>query len=108
MNLLFICSKNQWRSPTGEAIYARTNGLNVRSAGTASSARRRVTVGDIQWADLILVMEPKHKQRLQADFAKPMQHKTVHVLDIPDVYPFMDDELVDVIRTAVDPLVESQ
>jgi protein-tyrosine-phosphatase len=33
-NLLFICSRNQWRSPTAEAIWRRRPGFNVRSAGT--------------------------------------------------------------------------
>ncbi|MFK7789851.1 MAG: phosphotyrosine protein phosphatase, partial [Phycisphaeraceae bacterium] len=43
MNMLFICSKNQWRSPTAEQIYRSDPRLNVRSAGTSSSARHKVT-----------------------------------------------------------------
>jgi len=33
-NKLFICSRNQWRSPTAEKIYSRDERVNVRSLGT--------------------------------------------------------------------------
>ena len=106
MNVLFICSKNQWRSPTAEKIYQGHNGINARSRGTASSARRSVSANDIQWADKVFVMEPKHKQRLLANFHQLIQHKEVHVLDVPDLYEFADPELVKLIQSAVDPLIE--
>lgn len=102
-NVLFICSRNQWRSPTAEQIWRRTPGLNVRSAGTSPSARRRVGVGDIAWADLIFVMEHKHKSRLQADFGAELAGKTIRVLDIPDEYQYMDPELIDLLESAVSP-----
>jgi hypothetical protein len=51
MNILFICSMNKWRSPTGEAIFRRHDGLNTRSAGTSRKARRQVNVTDLRWAD---------------------------------------------------------
>jgi len=106
VNLLFVCSKNQWRSPTGEKTYQDHPLVNVRSAGTASSARHQVTLADIRWADIILTMERKHAQRLRADYPEALQFKDVVVLDIPDDYRFMDPELIDLIRAAVDPLLE--
>ena len=54
--LLFICSRNQWRSPTGEQVYSR-KGMSVRSAGTSPNAKRTVSVNDIRWATHIFVME---------------------------------------------------
>lgn len=98
MNVLFVCSRNQWRSPTAERIFRRHPELNVKSAGTASSARRRVSIGDIRWADAILVMEAKHASRLRADFRDAIRDKPVHVLDIPDDYRFMDPELVELLQ----------
>lgn len=97
MNVLFVCSKNQWRSPTGEQVWRRTPGLYVQSAGTSRSARRRLTVRDIRWADVILVMEQKHKSRIMADFRDEVRYKSVHVLDIPDDYKYMDPELVELL-----------
>ncbi len=43
-NILFICSRKQWRSPTAEKVYSKDPRVNVRSAGT--SQRARYTVND--------------------------------------------------------------
>ena len=105
VNVLFICSKNQWRSPTGEAVFARVDGVATRSAGTAKSARRQVSVGDIRWADVILVMEDKHANRLRADFRQEVAYKRLHVLDIPDDYQYMDEDLIALIREKAERLI---
>ena len=105
MNILFVCSMNKWRSPTGEAIFRKHAGVNTRSVGTSRKARRQVKLTDIQWADMIYVMEEKHQLRLRADFRDDMKYKTIHVLDIPDDYQFMDPELVDLIYDAVAPMI---
>ncbi len=105
-HVLFICSKNQWRSPTAERIYRNDPDLAVRSAGTSSKARRPVTIKDLQWADLVMVMESKHRRRLMADFPKVARHKAFHVLEIEDRYPFMDPVLIEELRTSIDPLLE--
>lgn len=94
LNVLFICSRNQWRSPTGEAVFRRHPGVSARSAGTSQNARRPVQLADIRWADLILVMEDKHAARLRATFRQDLRHKVMHVLDIPDEYRYMDADLV--------------
>lgn len=46
-NLLFVCSKNQWRSPTAEQVWRRHPGLSVRSAGTSHQARQTVSEDDV-------------------------------------------------------------
>ncbi|MEE4246662.1 MAG: hypothetical protein V2I33_14725 [Kangiellaceae bacterium] len=100
-NLLFICSRNQWRSPTAEAIYRKHPDFNARSAGTSPRAKKTVSSDDIRWADIIFVMEKKHKNRLKAEFTRMLDHKTIHVLDIPDEYQYMDPELVAELEAAV-------
>ncbi len=104
-NVLFICSKNHWRSPTAETVWRKHPQLSVRSAGTSSTARRKVSVDDIRWADVILVMEEKHKSRLVAEFTTSVERKPIHVLDIPDEYKYMDPELVELLQEAVAPLL---
>ena len=94
-NILFICSRNQWRSPTAEKVWQNHPAVNVRSAGTSPNARRPVSAKDLQWAQVIFVMEEKHKSRLVAEYRRILEHKAIHVLDIPDEYQFMDAELVD-------------
>jgi predicted protein tyrosine phosphatase len=104
INVLFVCSKNQWRSPTAEKIYERDDRLNVRSRGTSENARQTVRSTDIIWADMIFVMEHKQEQRLSADYPDGTRYKELHVLDIPDDYRFMDPELVELLQAAIDPL----
>ncbi|HIP81821.1 MAG TPA: protein tyrosine phosphatase [Leucothrix mucor] len=93
MNLLFICSRNQWRSPTAENIY-RQKGYNTRSVGTSSKSKRVVSVKDIQWADQTFVMEKKHKNMIIKKFGRSIANKNIIVLDIPDDYQYMDADLI--------------
>lgn len=101
LNVLFICSRNQWRSPTAEAVWRNYPDMRVRSAGTSPSARKHVSVDDIRWSHSIFVMEDKHRCRLLAEFGRVIANKPMHVLDIPDEYQFMDPELVDLVRSSV-------
>lgn len=101
MNILFICSRNQWRSPTAETVWRKHPGISVRSAGTSPNARKTVGPADIRWADIIIVMEQKHKSRLVADFTRLLDHKPIHVLEIPDEYKYMDPERVDILKESV-------
>ena len=104
-HLLFVCSRNQWRSPTAENIWRNTNDIKVRSAGTSHKARRTVSATDLHWADFIFVMEQKHKNQLKAKFSRLLQNKPIHVLDIPDEYRYMDEELIELLNTAVTPFL---
>ncbi len=100
-NLLFICSRNQWRSPTAEEVWRKYPDINARSAGTSPKARKTVSSSDIRWADIIFVMEQKHKNRLKAEFTRMLEHKPLYVLDIPDEYQYMDEELVKELELSV-------
>lgn len=101
MNILFVCSRNQWRSPTAEYVFRSRPGISVRSAGTSPNAKHTVSIKDILWADQIMVMEQKHKNRLQAMFPRALQYKSILVLDIPDNYHYMDEELVSILKQTV-------
>lgn len=102
MNILFICSRNQWRSPTAEEIYKNYSGISVRSAGTEPSARIKLSAKNILWADIIFVMEKRHKARLVERFPNDIEDKQIVILDIPDEYNFMDLELIEDIKMKVD------
>lgn len=105
MNILFICSKNKWRSPTAERVYFKNPEISARSAGTSSGARHQVTRRDIEWADTIFVMEDKHVSRLRSDYPSLMKYQSVHVLHIPDDYTYMDPELIALFADLVDPII---
>ena len=102
IRVLFVCSKNQWRSPTAEKVYAGHERIHARSRGTSRKARRTISSSDIRWADVIFAMEDKHRQQLQSRFRDETALTEIHVLDIPDEYQFMDPELVQCLRDAVD------
>ena len=101
MNVLFVCSKNKWRSPTAEIIYENHAGITVRSAGTEPTARIKLNLKTILWADIIFVMEKKHKERIMEKFGSEIEHQTILILDIPDDYKFMDPELIEDLKTKV-------
>jgi predicted protein tyrosine phosphatase len=101
INVLFVCSRNQWRSPTAERIWRSHPGLSVRSAGTSRTAMHHVSENDLRWCQVIFVMEERHKSRLLAEHSAALEHKPIHVLDIPDQYEFMDPELVEQLKASV-------
>ncbi|MEL6660154.1 MAG: protein tyrosine phosphatase [Bacteroidota bacterium] len=100
MNILFICSKNEWRSRTAEMIFRKETRFVAKSAGTSKTARIRVSRKLIDWADLIFVMENHHKARLPELYGGSVE-KEVVVLDIPDEYQYMDEELICELQDAV-------
>lgn len=102
---LLVCSRNKWRSPTAEKVWHKVPGISVRSAGTSRKAQRRLTVSDIRWADMIFVMEDKHKSRIKADFRDETRFKKLYVLDIPDDYQYMDPELMEIVKEKTEALI---
>jgi predicted protein tyrosine phosphatase len=106
LNILFVCSKNKWRSPTAETIYRYDKRLNVRSAGTSTSAKKCISEKDINWADLILVMENEHKKRIINQYNHHELPKII-VLDIPDEYEYMERELIANIKTSVENILNN-
>ena len=104
MNVLFLCSMNKWRSPTAEKIYYRHPSLQVRSAGTSKKAKRVLSINDLHWAELIIVMENKHKQKILTTFQQ-VTFPEIIVLDIPDNYQYMDPELIQILRDSIDPII---
>ncbi|MFD0959044.1 low molecular weight protein tyrosine phosphatase family protein [Paenibacillus chungangensis] len=106
MKVLFICSKNKWRSLTAEKIFERNHNFHVRSAGTENGARMKVNSGHIGWADVIFVMEKKHERRLQQKFGQELYGKKMIRLDIPDDYSYMDEELIEMLTNRVFEYIE--
>ena len=70
----------------------------MRSAGTEESARIKVTAGQLGWADVIVVMEKRHKERLRQKFSEELAIKPCVCLFISDDYEFMDANLIELLR----------
>jgi protein-tyrosine phosphatase len=98
MNVLFICTYNQWRSLTAEKLFANREGVTVQSAGIASTARVRVSEKLLNWAELIFVMEPRHQEYIAEVFPSAMKDKEIICLDISSGYRFNDPELIQLLE----------
>jgi predicted protein tyrosine phosphatase len=98
IHLLFICSRNRWRSRTAEGLYQNFAGYVAKSAGTEPGSRQRVTEGLLGWADSIFVMESKHRDYLRDKFPESLTGKKVICLRIPDDYGFNDPDLIDLLK----------
>jgi predicted protein tyrosine phosphatase len=105
--ILFVCSRNRWRSLTAEKTYDGVDGIQARSAGTEPNARIKLRAGHLSWADLIFVMEKKHLRRLQDRFPDEIADKEVVCLHITDDYEFMQPELVDLLKASVEPYLNA-
>ena len=92
--LLFICSQNKLRSPTAEAVFYGRAGVEVDSAGLNSGAEVMLSEEQVEWADVIIVMEKIHRTRLNRKFSHVLSGKRVAVLNIPDDFAYMDEDLI--------------
>ncbi|RQT38501.1 low molecular weight protein tyrosine phosphatase family protein [Burkholderia contaminans] len=104
---LFLCSRNRLRSPTAEAVFAAWPGVETDSAGLAPDADTRVSAEQLDWADVVFVMERAHQARLAAQFGARLRHKKVVCLDIPDRYAYMQPELVTLLERKAGPLLRA-
>jgi predicted protein tyrosine phosphatase len=103
--LLFVCTANQQRSPTAEEMYKDDPRFEVRSAGTRALFGNRVTAEDLDWADLVVVMEERHAEHIRREFPQKSQSVDLVILDIPDVYQFMETRLQKEIRERLEPIL---
>lgn len=104
LKILAVCSENQWRSPTAETIYRGDDRVEVRSAGTSPTARHTISVKDVEWADLILAMEPKHREMIKRKFPK-MTLPEIKILNIPDNYRYMDPDLANILSEEIESII---
>ena len=98
---LFICSRNRLRSPTAEPLFAAWPGVESDSAGLAPDAEVLLSAEQVQWAELIFVMERVHQRRLQQRFGALLRNRRVICLGIPDDYAYMQPELIELLQHKV-------
>lgn len=104
MKILFICSQNKWRSRTADTIFKNNGRHQIKSAGTENSARIKLNQKLVNWADIILVMETKHKKKILEKFEFNESNKHLEVLDIPDEYKYMNEDLIEILKIKLNDL----
>ena len=93
-NALFVCGRNRLRSPTAEQVFATWPGVETDSAGLDIDAVVQLSPEQIEWADIVFVMEKAQRTKLARRFRRHLNGKRVICLDIPDIYTLMAPELV--------------
>jgi predicted protein tyrosine phosphatase len=100
-NVLFVCSANRLRSPTAEQVFSAWPGIETDSAGISASAIVRLSAEQVDWADIIFVMEKAHRNKLTRQFRSRLKNQRVICLDIPDDYELMDPTLIRLLEQRV-------
>lgn len=72
----------------------------------STKGNRQINEKDILWADLIVLMENWHKSKLMAQYRGIVQIPKTEVLNIPDEYKYMDDELIEIMKPQIDFLLK--
>ena len=95
--VLCVCSAGLLRSPTAAVVLQREFGYNTRAAGLTKEYAL-IPVDDVllEWADEVVVMETWMYHELEDN----PRVDELTCLNVPDVYPYMAQELQDFILTA--------
>ncbi len=101
MKLLFVCSENRLRSPTGEEIFSRYEGVEAIGCGTNADAETPLSGDLIEWADVVFVMEKSHRNKVKKKYRDLLKNKRLISLDIPDSYERMDPNLIRLLESRV-------
>ncbi len=101
MNLLFVCSENKLRSPTGEEVFSEYEGVDAIGCGTNLDAETTISGDLIEWADMVFVMEKSHRNKVSNKFKELLKSKRLICLDIPDKYDRMDPVLISLLENRV-------
>ncbi|MGI2227227.1 hypothetical protein [Shewanella frigidimarina] len=103
MHILFLCTANVHRSRSAEDFFkAQSNSHIFKSAGLSEKYCTKYgstlcTLELLEWADKVFVMEPQHKKRI-LDYAGERYLQKVEVLDIDDIYQYMQPELLELFQ----------
>lgn len=106
--ILFVCSGNTDRSPTAEWLYSRRPDIEPKSAGVDSNAKHKLERRDLEWADLVLVMESKQYCYIRETWRDWWEgnQDNIRVLGIADEYRYLQAELIDELEDKVEPKLE--
>lgn len=101
MNVLFICNQNLNRSKTAEEIFR--DKFNTKSAGLFN--KKPVKEQELEWADLVVVMEDFQRTEISKRFPKNYMKKQIISLNITDNYYFMEPRLIKILKEQIDQIM---
>ncbi len=98
MKVLFICNQNKHRSKTAEELFK--DKFETKSAGLYSN--KPVSEKQLNWADIIMVMEEEQRHELAKRFPKVYNQKRILNLNVPDTYGYNDSHLIESLKSKVE------
>lgn len=99
-NILVVCGRNKKRSRTAEHIFKNDQRFNIRSAGLSPKSDRKISEKDLNWADLVFVMETEQRAKIW-ELYRHLELPDIEVLNIPDDYEFMNEELAEMLTDKI-------
>ncbi|MCH8569034.1 MAG: hypothetical protein LAT67_12245 [Balneolales bacterium] len=99
-NILVVCGRNKKRSRTAEHIFKNDNRFSIRSAGLSPRSDRKISENDLNWSNLVFVMESGQRAKIWGLY-RHLELPTIEVLNIPDEYEFIDEELVETLTDII-------
>lgn len=109
-NILFVCSANKQRSKTAADYFSeKLTNFIFDSAGTNhkicnQEGTQPLTFDLMEWADLVIVMEEKHRKIIIENGGSKFRKK-ISVLSIPDRFKYYQKELIELLEQKVSPLL---
>ena len=97
MKVLFICNQNQHRSKTAEEVFR--DRFETKSAGLFNE--KPVTAKQLEWADIIFVMEDFQREEISKRFPIQYLKKRIISLNVPDAYQYNDPSLVNLLNQKI-------
>ena len=103
--LVFVCAQNRIRSCSAERLFNAkfSETLSSRSVGTDDNAVVKISERHLMWADIVFVMEQKHKKIILKRFPKYAETKQIIVLGLEDIYDPDEPELLNELERRVMP-----
>jgi len=100
MKVLFICNQGKHRSRTAEELFRVK--FQTKSAGLFNE--NPVTAKQMEWADVVVVMEDFQRQEIAKRFPSEYMKKRIISFNIPDIYQHNQKELVDILNNKISEL----
>ena len=94
MNIIFVCNQGKNRSKTAAQLFSE----RFRTASVGLYSDTPVTEAQLAQADVIIVMEEKHRTEIAERFPRVYLQKRILVLGIPDIYRYGQPELVQLLH----------
>ena len=96
MKILFVCNQGENRSATAADIFK--DRYKTDFAGIYNKLPNK---GSLEWADIIIVMEEHQRAEISKKYPDQYLKKKILCLDIPDVYYYMQPELVKILEEKI-------